>query len=303
MKNIFFILSFFICLNSFSQYWTNDSASWIYSYSNYDLSEVGYVELKKLETDTIIESKTCSVIEKSRFSYYYPTASYSEGVYGREFIYFENNKVFHFRNDHFYTLYDFSASIGEFWEIEGPNSCSNDTIIVDNVEIINYNGVDLKTLTVHSKNNNYYLGTTIIERLGSTYFLFPNIWFNCEMDNGEAGDLRCYSDIDSWFYKNDNYDDCRFITNVGLEEKIKSKFVLYPNPSNDLFVLEMKENNSDILNLEITNQLGEIVKIIHSPQKVKENSFEINCSELNTGIYFVYVYENDKKYTFKLIKN
>ena len=84
---------------------------------------------------------------------------------------------------------------------------------------------------------------------------------------------------------------------------IDNNFKIYPNPSNNIFNIEIKENNSDILNLEITNQLGEIVKKIDSPQKVKENTFEINCSELNSGVYFINITQDELKLTRKFIKN
>jgi hypothetical protein len=73
-------------------------------------------------------------------------------------------------------------------------------------------------------------------------------------------------------------------------------FVMYPNPVND--VLNISAKNT-IENLQIINMLGQVVKT-SSPNK---NSFQLNISNLNTGIYFVKVSVNNTEATIRIVKN
>ena len=75
---------------------------------------------------------------------------------------------------------------------------------------------------------------------------------------------------------------------------------LYPNPTNGLITIS-NAVLSDIKNISVTNQLGQMVKDIN-PLKLNNNTFDI--SDLNKGIYFVQIRDisNNSK-TLRVVKN
>lgn len=82
-------------------------------------------------------------------------------------------------------------------------------------------------------------------------------------------------------------DDVKIIEKNALSTSSfnKNSFELYPNPTKNRVYLKTKKKFTD-LNLNIYNVLGKklISKKISSPQN---NTFDIDTSNLNTGIYFV----------------
>ena len=81
-------------------------------------------------------------------------------------------------------------------------------------------------------------------------------------------------------------------------------FNVYPNPSSNIFSLELVTNQNKNLVLCVSDILGrEVYKEIK--QAIPgENSFKINLNANQNGIYFLTVSDGVEKYkTFKLIKN
>ena len=74
-------------------------------------------------------------------------------------------------------------------------------------------------------------------------------------------------------------------------------FSLYPNPINDSFIIQNK-NNTTILGLMISDINGKIVKNIN----VNSIGNEINISDLNSGIYFLNIDTENGTATKKIIK-
>lgn len=79
-----------------------------------------------------------------------------------------------------------------------------------------------------------------------------------------------------------------------------SDLKLYPNPTDGLITIS-NAVLSDIKNISVTNQLGQMVKDIN-PLKLNNNTFDI--SDLNKGIYFVQIRDisNNSK-TLRVVKN
>ena len=76
-------------------------------------------------------------------------------------------------------------------------------------------------------------------------------------------------------------DDIQFVYNtVGVEEIVNSSFKFYPNPANDFVVIE-SINEDEII---IYNAVGQIVQTVQIIPAVKA---EVNCSQLEDGIYFL----------------
>jgi N-acetylneuraminic acid mutarotase len=80
---------------------------------------------------------------------------------------------------------------------------------------------------------------------------------------------------------------------VGIKENIhNNKFLLYPNPVEDFFILQSFNHFSDVT-VNIINALGDEVKHIHinSPNSLAE---EVNVDDLKAGIYTLKIYEENK---------
>ncbi|MEI6506843.1 MAG: T9SS type A sorting domain-containing protein [Bacteroidota bacterium] len=78
---------------------------------------------------------------------------------------------------------------------------------------------------------------------------------------------------------------------------IKSSLVLYPNPtSGELFINSV---NDQVKNISVMNITGQVVAQYSDSSKV----IKMDISNLNSGLYFVQVRENDQVSTMKLLKN
>lgn len=76
-------------------------------------------------------------------------------------------------------------------------------------------------------------------------------------------------------------------------------FIVYPNPTNGLVQISLKNNSETIQNVIIFDVLGKVVKKVEG---VNSNQTNINVSELSSGVYMVEVAtENDLKQVKKLV--
>jgi len=81
---------------------------------------------------------------------------------------------------------------------------------------------------------------------------------------------------------------------------LSSSVKLFPNPTNGIVSIS-NLNFSDLVNITITNQLGQIVKEIN-PSTLINNTFDI--SNLNKGIYFIQIKDNtNNSKTLRVVKN
>ncbi|HAT64571.1 MAG TPA: T9SS C-terminal target domain-containing protein, partial [Flavobacteriaceae bacterium] len=86
------------------------------------------------------------------------------------------------------------------------------------------------------------------------------------------------------------------IENLGTENYAFNGFKLYPNPSKDL--VNIKSTQS-VMEIEITNQIGQVISQIKNKEGI--NTFSIE--NLPMGIYFVkLVDENSNSVVKKLLK-
>lgn len=77
-------------------------------------------------------------------------------------------------------------------------------------------------------------------------------------------------------------------------------FVLYPNPADKTIILQVKNQNIDLLKVEITDITGKTVL----SKSMTSHSKEIDIDNLSSGLYFVSIKQNGKALGFqKLIKN
>jgi len=85
------------------------------------------------------------------------------------------------------------------------------------------------------------------------------------------------------------------------ENNIKLDFSVYPNPANDKITLEFLSDNSNIINLSITNIIGVKIKEFSIIPSNGVNRLNIDLNNMSNGIYFVNFNNNILKYTEKVI--
>lgn len=99
-----------------------------------------------------------------------------------------------------------------------------------------------------------------------------------------------------------NFDDIRIDVNnniyAGINEyTLDNAFVIYPNPASNKVNIQLNKFNA--ATIEITNQLGQVVKSL----QLESNNMTMDISDLNSGIYFVKTTAENKISVKKLIKN
>jgi hypothetical protein len=88
-----------------------------------------------------------------------------------------------------------------------------------------------------------------------------------------------------------------FLSNVGINQSISEKIQLSPNPVSD--ILEVKSNGP--CDYEIVNLMGKTI-INGKISENEKNSFSINVTNLETGIYFLKIFGGDGNHALKFIK-
>lgn len=89
------------------------------------------------------------------------------------------------------------------------------------------------------------------------------------------------------------------VTDIKTYDFDKASLMVYPNPANTEFVIELEGQEQTKPTLRVYNIMGQL---IHQ-QLVTENSTRINCQNWTNGVYLVSVSNNTSQSTFKLIKN
>ena len=95
--------------------------------------------------------------------------------------------------------------------------------------------------------------------------------------------------------------------NVGTNyENYISDFNLYPNPADETLNVSFLLLNEEEISVQMMDATGKIVKDISSLNQnfhSGHKSFELNVSDLSTGIYFLKIYGNHYSKTVRVIKN
>ncbi|OFY94795.1 MAG: hypothetical protein A3K10_04725 [Bacteroidetes bacterium RIFCSPLOWO2_12_FULL_31_6] len=130
-----------------------------------------------------------------------------------------------------------------------------------------------------------------------------NTWSNTNGDYG-AYNYDVYGNLTDYTYNTSSYSfaglyeyDCTAV--VGIEENQinENSILVFPNPAKDKIVISNLANEET--SIEIYDFNGKVVKNIN--EIPNNNEQEINLSELNSGIYFIKVLQNNQIKTSKLI--
>lgn len=277
------------------QTWVPPGADWHYGFDRADpWLNYGYIEIKAIG-DTVILGKTCRILDQIqvRYNTWYPTPGFDTTSLGQVYTYADSTKVYTYKNNRFYTLYDFGASVGTVWTVCWYGQIPPDTgqVKVDAIDYSVINGDTLKTLYV-SRVNGSCIGwhsAIILERLGCiNEYIFPDYDVSCIMDVQINGYFRCYLDHTFPLYSVNNTDTiCEYIY-TGTEELDKDKETLNitPNPAVNYLSVESSEPGWKISRISLFTIQGK--KVLECIQNDGLKS-EIDVSSIYPGLYVLNV--------------
>ena len=205
-----------------------------------------------------------------------------------EYVYERDSVVYWWNKDlqEFTTLYDLTADVGDEWVINvGTESL---VMHVDAVSDYEYDGRTLKMLSV-SDENDLFSGD-IVCGIGHLTSFFPERLMNRGRGYRVKG-IRCYWQDGELVFKLGEK-DCDEVYqeyhNQGVDETETSGFRIYPNPANDVIVVETPEG-ATLQEYRITNLLGQTL--------LTGTSQTINVSSLPSGMYFLTLGTQTLKFT------
>ncbi len=257
----------------------NLEGEWYYEIQN-DNGSVTYQHLE-CQTDTVIENKRPKVIVRSNTQY--DRNEITEVTH--EYVYEENGKVYWWNKglQEFTTLYNLNAEVGDEWEIKvGAESLIMHVDAVNNCE---YEGRNYRMLSV-SDPDDLFSGD-IVCGIGHLTSFFPEKLMNRDKDFRVEG-LRCYWMEDELVFKIGD-EDCDAIYGElhGVEEMNENGFSVYPNPANDVLVVETCHGASLPANAEyeIANMMGQTLL----KGSIDSKNPQIDINTLHAGMYFLMV--------------
>ncbi len=92
-------------------------------------------------------------------------------------------------------------------------------------------------------------------------------------------------------------DDIEVFTYTGVPEEYVSDIQMYPNPAEDILTFEMEQNSN--YTISIMNMSGQL---INSFSNVNDAQFDMDVSNLQSGMYMVNIQNSKKSKTLKFIK-
>jgi len=269
MKRILLFFIFFFPLFSSAQNdWAPVGAKWNYTGISMEGPELYNREIESV-FDTIINGTSCRKL----------TGDFGCSPMSNDdaYVYSEGRKYFYYNSvaDTFFLLYDLNLNPNQSWTIYLNNFDLSglDSLIISIIDTSSLlvNGYTLKTQTIDQVSYYYYfIGNEIVEKAGSTFFLFPQHGA-CDPPTGP---LRCYEDSIIGLYETGEAPYCNY-SNVGINENQISQLEIYPTPPQDFLYLKTPTRELDYKILDNTG------RTILSGKTEKE----INVQTLSPGYY------------------
>lgn len=303
MKKV--ILLLIICLPTLTnaQTWCPSGATWYYGFA--DWMTVGYYKLEYIG-DTTISSINCQKIKKTAYWENLGFMTSDTAIIGTEYTYSDTDKVYIFKHNQFYTLYDFAALPGATWtvpEIKNYTGCDTVGIIkVDSIGTTIINSEILRYICVSLNDTSQKWGwnAKIVEKIGpiksySNYdYLFPVKFDYCGMivdEIIEGGSFRCYSDSSGFTYSSNIAPTCDYLTNVNNGSELNKNIIVFPNPANGTINIDLR-NRTDILEFSVTNMFGQTIYI-----KNVNSSQIFSVENLQSGAFFISIKDKSNNVT------
>lgn len=287
MKTKLFLLILIVAtLQNYAQDFAPIGAIWHYSQGTPNPNMATFKTIESI-SDTTINGKLChKLIEVERI---FDAVSV---VY--HFMYSENDSVFIFGGTDFHLLYDFGANTGDtillgFKTHDG----SPLKMIIDSTGEISV-GNELRKIQYITCGDGIVIefGKHVIRNIGNTSFMFPTL------DGSMNGPLRCYEDSLTGLFINPfhpdwwDHQDCEEIITGIRETENTEKTTVFPNPTTSSISIKNIDRETEY---KIFNVSGEIVL-----NGIISELNEIKMTELQTGIYFIEL-KNDNMLTVKKI--
>ncbi len=187
--------------------------------------------------DTLLNGRTCSIIEGSS-----PSACWQSHAY----TYQSGDTVFWSDDQYlpqFFELYRWNAQVGESWDVwvNGPVTVTYTVLATGTTTV---NGQTLRTLDVEATDTQQAWAQSsgvLIEHIGDTLFMFP--WLAAFCDVLAPWPLRCYTDDDLGTFMRPGVSDCdqppppsTVFAPVGATWTYTQHYAFAPD--SDLFVIE-----------------------------------------------------------------
>jgi len=293
MKAKLFFFTILISQLIFGQTWCDEGANWKYRYMS-GFGTEGYTEISYIG-DTLIEGQLSNKLSKQLVAFDLVALEDVNYDYGYEYTYEENGVVYLWFNNHWDTLYNFQAEIGDSWRMAKQPLLTNDSNSVLNVVakgMKNINGIDLKYLVVDFDGT--WNKDTIVEKVGFIgSYMFPYDGYNGGLDVHEGGAFRCYEDDQFSTYKPYFSGECDFTVSISELDK-ENMLNIYPNPVST--TLNLKEEIFQNADYKIFNEKGGLMMN-------GKLSNTIDVSNLSHGLYIITIEidYNIKSYSF--VKN
>lgn len=282
MKRIFLLFNIVatVCIAAYGQNtFAPIGAKWYYGINGgYWEPNTDNYETFEVIKDTIIEGNQCSVLEIR----YHTTQGDIGTVTRYEYLYQELQKVYRwFKNSQeFSLLYDFSANVGDSWEVSVGDGYA--TMQVTDIEIVTISGVSLKQLHLSHNGSLFSFGTTVTERVGGNGYMFPS---DFGATDGSIPSLRCYQDDEISLHLT----QCDFVSGINTTYSEQTNLIV----GDDYVQLLMGAERADFYNTS-----GQFVVSVKP-----DNSGKISTASFAEGIYFIKVYTANSNFkTFKFIK-
>lgn len=290
MRNTITLLLLFITISTNAQVWIDQNANWHYEYFN--IASSGYYNIKYVQ-DTIVGGQPCQQIEQTQYVFPYGGLPEDTVSFATQYTYVNTDTVFYWRNNQFFTLFNFGASIGDQWLIgisdphAGDFSCQDSSYVevIDTGSIV-INAVNYRTITLTTvENSSIGLEGTFVERFG---FLdsdvpitpFPR-FMNCNdsiIFEWDHVTFQCFED-DSFTLYNPSGEDCgRTTTSTNDQSSSLIQFQLFPNPVTNFINVVSDEPGT----LMLLNYTGKILGSYNVSQ-----SEMIDLSSFSNGLYII----------------
>lgn len=306
-KKLYFLILLLLTsvLQINAQKWFPIGATWYYNYIPSDAGELenegkdyNHYFTYEVEKDTVIEGKTCQKL----ISKYYRSETEIINWESQYVRYDEDsNKVYHYWDNEFHMLYDFTLSVGDtfrttlysyphkYFYIEfGDNGQCNVDFLVDSIfykaiDDTLYKSYGLKfndTLMTHSG----FYGYT--EKIGVVSLFFGCVElgpiFTDEFPNSPYGPLRCYQDNEVYYVNDTRWNSCDYLNSVN-KASIENPFLIIKLDKKEYLI---KSDNMEEFKFSIYDTKGSLLS--SKKGMTKKTQFRLDKS----GIYFIIISDN-----------
>jgi hypothetical protein len=211
-------------------------------------------------------------------------------------------------------IYNFSLNTGDTFKIKHSASGLNIELLIDSIKYLQNQDNQLRKTQYYTiligRNNEYWSVPSPFfawQGLGSNYGLLPfqlikrNLQFEqvlisvCNKEKEavySANEFFDHWNIKDYCDESEIIDFINTISIISIGKNNIQNMVVFPNPTND--ILQLKGISSG--NILIYNSLGQL--IIDTPFVD-----QINVSKLPKGMYHIFIYQDNKVFRGKFIKN